>query len=145
MSLLKETIQSLAKKGKIEKEVTLHGMKIILGTLSTEEQILSESIVSHKSLREKYNADQDSFMTLQDTLLKHRSVSILCFAIKSIDEKQPVDTSKNLEEQFKERLEFRDELLELDANTIDFLLKEYNVLMDENKKVYEDLNENLGK
>lgn len=145
MSLLKSTLEKLATKGTISKDVPINGSTFRLEVLSTEEQILADSIIRSQSLKDKFGAAEGDFTTLQDTLAKYRTLSILCLAIRSIDNVAPVDTTADVAEQFKQRMEFRDELGTLNTAIVDKLMAEYWAISDEQKKFFDDVIENAGK
>ena len=144
MSLVKDILKGLAEKGKVEHEFTLNGIKFVMEPLTTEEQILTDGLVSTESLKEKYGTGKE-FGTYNDTIIKLRTVSQLTFAIKSVNGKPPVDESQSLTEQFKQRIEFRDELNELGPHVIDELGKEYRAMLKKNRELFENLEENVEK
>lgn len=143
MSLLKEAIQSLVIKGKITHEFEFQGMKFEMSPLTSEENLVSESMVDPDALKAKYKAD--TITTFRDTIEKHRAASLLSFVITKIDGKSPVDLNESLENQFKTRLEFRNELLTMNVVMFDHLMAEVNKCMDSGKKFYEKIEENVGK
>jgi hypothetical protein len=142
MSLVSELIQSVAKEGEITHEFTLKSLKIVLRTLKTEEQFLSDGMIDTQTLKNKYDAD---ILTLNDTIAKYRSIGKVALSIKTINGQSPVDTNETLTKQFKQRLELRDELMGLGSAAVDQLIKEYNKLLNKEQEFYGDLDENLGK
>lgn len=143
MSLLKEAIQSLINKGKITHEFTLQGMKFEMRVLTTEELLLSEGMVDPDKLKEKYKAE--SVNTFRDTIDKFRVASKLSFAISKIDGKSPVDEKALLPDQFKQRLEFRDEILSMTTSMVDHLTLESNKCADKQREFLSNVEENTGK
>jgi hypothetical protein len=144
MSLLKEAIQSLIKRGKIIHEFSLQGMKFEMRVLTTEELLLSEGMVDPEKLKEKYSATE-SVNVFRDTVEKFRVASNLSFAISKIDGKSPVDETALLSEQFKQRIEFRDEILGMTTSMVDHLTLESNKCVDKQRKFLIGLDENLEK
>lgn len=144
MTVIKDILKGLVKKGKVTHEVEVQGSKFELRTISTEEQFLVESSANVSNLRDKYEA-KGEITSYMDTLSKMRNVSLLAFVIHSIDGAEVVDESLSPQEKFKQRLEFRDQLAELPPIFIDELLKGYKELTDKNNELYKDLKENLGK
>lgn len=144
MSLLKETIQSLVKTGKIEHEETFNGTTFVFKNLTMEEQLLVDSTANLNSIKERHGAKDAS--TFNDTLVKLRNLAILSYSIKEINGVPPVDEALPLKEQYEQRQEFRNELSELSPVFIDELLqKGYNKVFEKNKEFYKDLKENTGK
>lgn len=144
MSLVKEALESLAQKGKLEHDCTILGIKFVLEPLSTEEQILADGIVDVESLKKKYGATED-FNTYADTVGKYRTLAQLMFAVKKVNGASPVDLNASLQEQFKQRLEFRDELSNLSTTIIDELTINYRKLLNKQKDFFDNLEENVGK
>lgn len=144
MSLLKEAIKSLAEKGVIEHYKTINGMRFDFRALTSEEQLIADSMVNTNSLKKKYKAE-DELTTYPDTISKYRNLSILCYAIKSVDGQVPVDENASLEDQFKKRIEFKNELATLSPAIIDELFKEYLTHNKKQRDFFNDLEENTGK
>jgi hypothetical protein len=145
MSLVKSALKSLAEKGIIEHEVTIEGVRFEFRALTSEEQLIADSMVNSNSLKKKYGAG-DELNTFGDTISKYRNLALLCFAIKSIDGQVAVDGSIELEKQFKQRIEFRDELSELSPTFIDELFR--RGYLEHNKKqreFFDNVKDNVGK
>jgi hypothetical protein len=143
MSLLKEAIQSLIQNGKITHTFPFRGMEFEMRVLTAEEQLLSDGMVDPEKLVEKYKAE--SVNTFRDTVEKFRSASRLSFAICKINGKSPVDEKSILPDQFKQRLEFRDELLEMTTSMFDHLMLEFNKCLDKQREFLTGVEENAGK
>jgi hypothetical protein len=144
MSLLKDAIQSLVAKGKIIHEFSLQGMKFEMRVLTAEELLLSEGMVDPDKLKEKYQA-AESTNTFRDTVDKFRLASNLSFAIAKIDGKSPVDEKALLPDQFKQRLEFRDEILSMTTSMVDHLTMESNKCVEKQRAFLINIEENAGK
>ena len=143
MSLVKEAIEALAQKGELEHEFNLAGKKFVMRPLNSEEQILADGMVDTNNVKKKYGAEK--LVTLNDTIQKYRTVAMIALATKSIDGKPPVDTEVNLEEQYKQRCELRDELMKLPSGLMDEIIREYNQMSIKERKFYKDIDENLEK
>lgn len=141
---IKNIIKELSETGRITQEVTVQGVVFTLKGLSTEEQLLSESISSLDSFKDKYKASGD-ISSYADTISKVRNLSLLTFLIRSIDGIPVVDETLSLPKQFKERLDFRDDLSSLAPAMVDALLIGYDKLVEKNKTLYSDVRDNLGK
>lgn len=143
MSLVKEAIQALAQTGELTHDFTLAGKKFVMRPLNSEEQILADGMVDTNHVKKKYGAEK--LMTLTDTIQKYRTVAMIALATKSIDGKPPVDTGVNLEEQYKQRCELRDELMSLPSGLMDEIIREYNQMSIKERKFYQGLEENMEK
>jgi hypothetical protein len=143
MSLVREAILSVARNGEITHEFTVKELKFVLRTLSTEEQFIADGMVDTARLREKYGAD--NLITLNDTIQKHRTIAMVAMATKTVNGKSPVDTESTLQEQYKQRTELRNELMELDSHLIDHIIREYTKLTSKQNDFYKNLDENMEK
>jgi hypothetical protein len=144
MSLVKAALEGLVIKGKIDHEFTIHGTKFEMELLSTEEIFLADALVDFKSLKEKYGADE-RFQIMGDGIVKQRSLSQMTFAIKKVNGQSPVDETLPVEEQFKQRMEFRDELASLEVTIYDQIVDSYNKLVKKRDALFEDLDETAKK
>lgn len=144
MSLVKSALQSLAEKGKVTHSFTIKDTKFEMESLTTEEQILSDGLVDIDTLKKKYDTKQ-RISTYPDMIAKYRSLAQIAFAIKKINNEPPVDTEKTYSEQFIARLEFRDELSQLDPVMLDEIIKEYKKLGSKQRDFYDNFEENVGK
>lgn len=145
MSLVKDIVGSLIEKGDIIHETTIHGIKFEMRLLSNEEQILADGLVDMQHIRDKYKAEASFTTTFRDTVEKFRAVALVAFSIKSVNGKSPVDKSLSLEEQYKQRVEFRDELLGLPTPIQDKLASEYNQLLTKQTEFLNKAEEIAGK
>jgi hypothetical protein len=143
MSLVSDVIKSVAREGEITHEFKIKGLKFVLRTLSTEEQFIADGMIDTNRLKEKYGAK--NLMTLNDTIQKHRTIAMVALATKTINGKSPVDTEKTMAEQFTQRQELRDELMELDSRMMDEIIKEYNRMTLKQTEFYSKLDENMEK
>jgi hypothetical protein len=143
MSLVKDAIKSLVEKGKITHDFEIHGMKFSMEVLTSEEQLLADSLVDPDYFNKKFKADNVN--TFRDTMDKHRLISQMALAIRTVDGKSPVDKDAPLSEQFKQRVEFKDEIIELDVVTLDQLVSEYNTLVLKHREFLRGVNENVKK
>lgn len=141
MSLVRDAILSVARDGEITHEFTIKELKFVLRGLKTEEAFLADGMVDTAKLREKYGAT--NLLTLNDTIQKYRTIAMVALATKTVNGQPPVDKTLPLEQQYKQRLELRDELMELDSAMIDEIIREYNKLNLKQIKFYEKLDENL--
>lgn len=142
MSLVRDAIFSVAREGELTHDFTIKGLKFVIRTLKTEEQFLSDGMIDTQTLKNKYNAD---ILTLNDTIAKYRSLGKVALSIKTINGQSPVDTNESLPIQFKQRLELRDELMELGSAAVDQMIKEYNKLLNKEQEFFGNLEDNLGK
>jgi hypothetical protein len=142
MSLVKDIIQSLAEKGKIVHKFIFQEIEVEMEILTTEEQMLADGMVDFAKLQLKYKAELQSF---RDGIDKFRSLSLLSFAIKKMGGQVTIDKGLALEEQQKQRIEFRDELAGLGITAVDFFLKEYNKLIQKHNEFLEKKDEIAGK
>lgn len=143
MSLVKDAIRSIVEKGIIEHEFTIQDTKFVIRSLTTEEQFLADGMVDSNRLREKYKTDK--LITLNDTIQKHRTISMVALATKLVNGHSPVDENESLENQFKQRLELRDELMSLGSGYMDQIITEYNKLKQKEAKFYQNVEENVEK
>lgn len=143
MSLVKDVIESVAREGEMTHEFTIKGLKFVIHNLSTEEQILADGMVDTAKIRNKYGAK--NLMTLADTIQKYRTVAMVALATKTLNGKSPVDENTSLEDQYKQRTEFIDELMSLGGAFMDAIIKEYNQLGVKEREFYKDVEENLKK
>lgn len=143
MSLVKDAIQSMIQKGKIQHDFEMNGTKITMEVLTTEEQLLADSLVDPEKIKDKYGADQ--LNTFRDTIEKYRTIAQIAFSIKKVNGKSPVDTKATLSDQFVQRIEFRDELNELDVVMLDLMIGEYRRLIDKQRSFLEKVEENAKK
>ena len=143
MSLVKEAIQALAQQGELTHEFTLAGKKFVMRPLDSEEQILADGMVDTNLVKKKYGADK--LMTLSDTIQKYRTIAMIALATKSIDGKPAVDSEANLEEQYKQRCELRDELMKLPSGLMDEIIREYTQMSIKERKFYRNIEENMEK
>lgn len=143
MSLVKEAILSVAREGEITHEFTIKGLKFVIKALSTEEQILADGMVDTSRIRSKYGAE--NLMTLSDTIQKYRTIAMIALATKTLNGTSPVDENASLEEQYKQRREFIDELMSLGSGFMDAIIKEYTQLGIKERNFYKDLEENIKK
>jgi hypothetical protein len=141
MSLVKDAILSVARKGEITHEFSIKDLKFVLRTLKTEESFLADGMVDTAKLREKYGAT--NLLTLNDTIQKYRTIAMVALATKTINGQSPIDMKADLETQYKQRLELRDELMELDSAMVDEIIREYNKLNLKGIKFYENVEANL--
>lgn len=141
MSLVKDAILSVARNGEITHEFSIKDLKFVLRTLKTEESFLADGMVDTAKLREKYGAT--NLLTLNDTIQKYRTIAMVALATKTINGQSPIDTKADLESQYKQRLELRDELMELDSAMVDEIIREYNKLNLKGIKFYENIDSNL--
>lgn len=144
MSLVKSALQSLVTKGKIDHEFTIHGVKFEMELLSTEEIFLADALVDVKSIKEKFGAD-DRFQIMNDTIIKQRTLSRMAYAVKKVNGQSPVDETLPVADQFKQRMEFREELAELEVTIYDEIVASYNKLVEKRDALYEDLDETAKK
>lgn len=144
MSLVASAIRGLAEKGRLTKESTVKDVKFELEILTTEEQLLADGMVDTDALKKKYGAG-DVYSTYPDTISKMRTLAILTFAIKKVNGAPVVDEEKTIVEQFKQRLEFKDELAELGTVIVDKLYKDYRSLTDQQRELFADIEENVEK
>jgi hypothetical protein len=142
MSLVRDAILSIAKEGEITHEFSVKGLKFVLRSLKTEEQLLSDGMIDTQSLKGKYGAD---ILTLADTIAKYRSIGKVALSVKTVNGQSPVDTKNSLAKQFEQRLELRDELMEMGSAAVDQMIREYNKLADKEAEFYQNIDENLGK
>lgn len=140
---MKDAILSVAREGEITHEFTVKGLKFVLKSLSTEEQILADGMIDTTRLKEKYGAKQ--LATLNDTVYKYRTIAMIALGTKTINGQSPVTKEADLAEQFKQRSELRDELMELQSSVVDQLIKEYNVLIKKENEFGSDLENNMEK
>jgi hypothetical protein len=143
MSLVADAIKSVAEKGQITHECTIQGLKFVLRSLKTEENIIADGMVDTDKVSEKYGAK--NLITLNDTLNKYRTIAMISLATETVNGKPPVDSKVSLEDQFKQREEFRDELMGSGAAFVDALIREYNFLLVKEREFYVNINENLEK
>lgn len=143
MSLVREAIMSVARTGEIVHKFTIKDLTFVLRGLKSEEELLADGMVDPQRLREKYGAT--NLLTLNDTLQKHRTLAMVALATKSVNGQSPVDTESTLQEQYKQRLELRDELMELDSAMVDEIVKEYNKLALKRAQFFENVEENMEK
>lgn len=143
MSLIRETILAVAREGEITHKFTLKGMKFVLRSLTTEEQILSDGMVDSQKLKKKYGAED--LLTLSDTIAKYRTIGKIALSIKTVNGQSPVDTNESLEVQFKQRLELRDELMELGSGAVDEMIREFNKLAIKESEFFENIEDNVEK
>lgn len=143
MSLVKDVIESVAREGLITHEFPIKNLKFKLKALSSEEQFLADGMVDTNKIKKKYGAE--NLVTLNDQIQKHRSISMIALATVSVNGKCPVDEKATLEEQFKQRLEFKDELMTLNSGMIDAIIMEFNNLVKKERDFYKDIESNLEK
>lgn len=143
MSLVKDVIESVARNGEVTHEFSVKGLKFVIGSLSTEEQILADGMVDTAKIRKKYGAE--NLMTLSDTIQKYRTIAMVALATKTLNGKCPVDENAKLEEQYKQRTEFIDELMSLGSGFMDAVIKEYSQLSIKEREFYKDIEANLEK
>lgn len=143
MSLVKEAIASMIQKGKIQHEFEMSGTRFVMEILTTEEQLLADSLVNPEQIKEKYGAD--NLNTFRDTIDKYRTISQIAFAIKKVNGRSPVDSKLTLVEQFAQRVEFKEELAELDVVMLDQLIIEYRRLIDKQRSFLEKVEDNAKK
>jgi len=143
MSLVKDVIESVARKGEITHEFTVKGLQFVIRSLATEEQILADGMVDTGKIRKKYGAE--NLMTLSDTIQKYRTIAMVALATKTINGKSPVDEEASLEEQYKQRQEFVDELMSLGSAFMDNVIREYNKLGVKEREFFSDVDENIKK
>lgn len=141
MSLVRDAILSVARSGEITHDFKIKELEFVLRGLKTEEAFLADGMVDTAKLREKYGAT--NLLTLNDTIQKYRTIAMVSLATKTINGQAPIDKTLPLEQQYKQRLELRDELMELDSAMIDEIIREYNKLNLKQVKFYERLDENL--
>lgn len=144
MSLVKSALQGLVTKGKISHEFTIHGAKFEMELLSTEEIFLADALVDVKSIKEKFGADE-RFQIMNDTIVKQRTLSRMAYAVKKVNGQSPVDETLPVVDQFKQRMEFREELSELEVTVYDEIVASYNKLVEKRDALYEDLDETAKK
>lgn len=145
MSLVAAAIKSLIEKGDVFHETTIHGIKFEMGVLSSEEQILADGLVDMDKIREKYKAETSFVTTFRDTVEKFRTIALVAFAVKKVNGQSPVDAGASLQEQYKQRVEFRDELLGLPTPVQDKLTREYNQLLLKQAEFLDKAGEATGK
>jgi hypothetical protein len=131
----------VAREGEITHKFTIRDLNFVLKGLNTEEAFLADSMVDTALLKEKYGAT--NLITLNDTIQKYRTIAMVVLATKTINGQSPIDYSLPLEQQFKQRMELRDELMALDSAMIDQIIREYNQLNLKQVKFYEKIDENL--
>lgn len=144
MSLVKDAIKSLAAKGKVDSEFTILGTKFVMEALTMEEQLITDGFVDIDVMKKKYDTE-DRISTYPDMIGKCRSMAMVTFAIKKVNNISPVDETLSAAEQFKQRVELRDELMELGPAVIDQLIQKYNALAMKQKEFFADLEGNVGK
>lgn len=143
MSLVKSAIESLVQKGKITHDFEVQGVSFSMQILSTEEQLIADSMVDPEYLSKKYKTK--NLNTFRDTMDKHRVISQMALAIRNVNGESPIDTSLSLEEQFKQRAEFKEEISNLDVVTLDRLIFEYNQLIAKQREFMNEVKENAKK
>lgn len=143
MSLVKSAIESLVMKGKITHDFELQGIQFSMQILSTEEQLIADSLVDPDYLGKKYKTK--NLNTFRDTMDKHRLISQMALAIRTVNGESPVDASLSLEEQFKQRIEFKEEISGLDVVMLDRLIAEYNELISKQRQFLAKAEENIKK
>lgn len=144
MSLVQAFLKDLTTKGKVSTTFDLAGLKFEITLLTTEQQLLADSLVDIDNIKKKYGATEHTY-TFPDVIDKCRAISKLTFAIKSINGVSPVDLAATPDKQFQQRLELRDEITALNGVVIDELLQHYNVLVEREKDFFERLEENTKK
>ena len=143
MSLVKDAIESIAREGEITHEFSVKGLDFVLRSLSTEEQLLADGMVNTSRIREKYGAK--NLMTLSDTIQKYRTVAMIALSTKTLNGKEPVDSKATLQEQYKQRTEFQDELMSLGSVFMDEIIREFNQLAIKERDFIKKLEENVEK
>lgn len=144
MSLVKKAIQSLVQTGKIVHEFNIGDVKFVMEPLDSEEQILADGLVDIDHLKEKYNTEK-RVSTYPDMIGKYRSISQVAFAIRKVNGEDTIDKSLSAKEQFKQFLEFRDDLGKLSTSMIDQLVSEYRKLNKKQIEFFDDFEDNVGK
>lgn len=143
MSLVKDAILSVARKGEITHEFTVAGLTFVLRSLKTEEQFIADGMVDSNRLKDKYGAS--NLLTLNDTIHKHRTIAMVSLATQTVNGKSPVDSEADLKTQYKQREELRNELMELNSSIIDEIIREFQTLTVKQNKFYENVEENMEK
>jgi hypothetical protein len=144
MSLVKDMIQQLVNEGKVSNSFTVRGIRFEMENLTTEEQLLADGLVDISKIAEKYQADKD-ISVLPDMIQKYRTIAQVTFAIKKVNGQSPVDEQAAPSEQFKQRLEFKDELIQLGTAMLDELIDNYRSLVAKQKDFLDDVEENVKK
>jgi len=142
MSLVSGLLAGVAKDGQIRHEFTVNELKFVLRGLSSEEQLVADSMVNTKRLRDKYG---DGLSILNDTVGKMRTMGMVALATETINDQSPVDSDKPLKDQFKQRLELQEELMGLDVSMMDRITLEYNKLVTKQRDFFKDIDENIKK
>lgn len=144
MSLVKDLlVKSLAEEGELLHDFTIKNLTFVLKEIETEEQILADGLVDLGQIREKHDAK--NHITLDDMIRKMRAISQITFAIKTINGKPPVDPDADLKEQYKARLELRDELLGMGTAFVDRIILEFNDFAAKQREFYKNHKDNLEK
>lgn len=147
MSLVKDildsAIDSVVKTGEIEHKFEVKGLTFVLRGLTAEEEILADGMVDTSKIKEKYGAQ--NLMTLQDTIHKHRTLARVALSTRTVNGKPPVDKEANLEDQFKQREEFKSELMGLNSAMLDLIIREFGKLNEKQIKFFENVEKSLEK
>lgn len=139
MSMIKKLVTKMALSGEIERDVQLpEGAVITLRPLAPSQTSAAYGMVSIEMLR-KVNGDRDSkLMYQQDTIERARTIALIAYAIKKIDDEEVVERDISRSDELKEREEIFKDLLDMEENALDLLSKEYNELNVSRRKFFAD-------
>lgn len=140
MDSIRTMVQDVMDYGRITKVVEINGIEFKLATLNTNDSILASTIDNIEEMKEEFGEDVVGF---KDAFTKGRVVSLLSFAIVEMNGIHPTEATG--EERMKDLKEFRSVLRSLPTNVIDEIAKVYFELEAESKKVFEDVEDVVGK
>lgn len=139
MSIIKKLVSKMAVTGEIERDVTLpDGSVLTLRPLSPSQTSAAYGLVSIDVLR-KVNGDKESkLMYQQDTIERTRTIALIAFAIKKVDDNEVMERDLSRSEELEERKEMFMDLLDMEENVLDLLSVEYNELNVSRRKFFSD-------
>lgn len=140
MDSIRTMVQDVMDYGRLTKVVEINGIEFKLATLNTNDSILASTIDNIEEMKEEFGEDVVGF---KDAFAKGRVVSLLSFAIVEMNGIHPTEATG--EQRMKDLKEFRSTLRSLPTNVIDELAKVYFELEADSKKVFEDVEDVVGK
>lgn len=153
MSILKRLVTKMAVTGEAERDVVLpDGSTITLRPLNNAQTTAAFGIVSTTILRkvagdkeELEDTDAPPILFQDDTILRARTIALIAYAIKKVDDDPILEEGASRNEELKLRREMLLDLLDMEEALIDLLHNEYNELLKSRRAFFRDIAKNAEK